>query len=155
MHSDFRRLAIVNRGEPAMRLIHAVRELNAVRDDPIRTIALFTEPDRNAMFVREADESYALGTPTFVVAGRGEPNSLSSCSHGAGRRLSRSEAKRKISSKQLHASMGGVWFDVRRQHALREEAPSAYKDIQQVMRDQRELVRIVAQHRPLLSFKGN
>ena len=55
------RLAIVNRGEPAMRAIQAVRELNAERDRPMRVIALFTEPDRGALFVRRADESSCLG----------------------------------------------------------------------------------------------
>jgi biotin carboxylase len=63
----FRRLAVVNRGEPAMRLINAVRELNEERaDDPIRVIALYTEPERSAMFVRHADEAYSLG-PTMRV----------------------------------------------------------------------------------------
>ena len=57
MQRPFQRLAIVNRGEPAMRLIHAVRELNEVRSEQIRLIALFTEPERNAMFVRHADEA--------------------------------------------------------------------------------------------------
>ena len=59
----FTRLAIVNRGEPAMRLIHAVRELNAQRDEPIVLIALFTEVERHAMFVREADEAVCLDRP--------------------------------------------------------------------------------------------
>jgi acetyl/propionyl-CoA carboxylase alpha subunit len=54
------RLAIVNRGEPAMRLIHAVREINEQRRDPIVVIALFTEVERDAMFVREADEAVCL-----------------------------------------------------------------------------------------------
>jgi acetyl/propionyl-CoA carboxylase alpha subunit/acetyl-CoA carboxylase carboxyltransferase component len=67
-----RRLAVVNRGEPAMRLIHAVRELNAEReDDPIRVIALYTEPERGAMFVRHADEAYDLG-PTATVDADGK-----------------------------------------------------------------------------------
>jgi len=58
----FRRLAVVNRGEPAMRLIHAVRELNAERaDDPIKVIALHSDAERSAMFVRHADEAYCLG----------------------------------------------------------------------------------------------
>src|ERR687883_212393 len=61
----FRRIAIVNRGEPAMRLIHAVRDLNALRADPgetpIETVALHTDGERTAMFVREADHAYALG----------------------------------------------------------------------------------------------
>jgi acetyl/propionyl-CoA carboxylase alpha subunit/acetyl-CoA carboxylase carboxyltransferase component len=62
----FQRLAIVNRGEAAMRLIHAIRELNAAREPPIRTIALYTDPERGAMFVREADEAYRLGPATTV-----------------------------------------------------------------------------------------
>ncbi len=63
---SFRRLAIVNRGEPAMRVIHAVRELNGSREEPIRLIALYTEPERHATWVLAADESYSLGSPTFV-----------------------------------------------------------------------------------------
>src|SRR3984893_5733987 len=57
----FSRIAIVNRGEAAMRLIHAVRELNAERDHQIETIALYTEGERHATFVREADLTYSLG----------------------------------------------------------------------------------------------
>jgi acetyl/propionyl-CoA carboxylase alpha subunit/acetyl-CoA carboxylase carboxyltransferase component len=57
----FTRLAIVNRGEPAMRLINAVREWNAEGRPPLRTIALYTAVDRRAMFVREADEAVLIG----------------------------------------------------------------------------------------------
>lgn len=60
----FSRIAIVNRGEAAMRLIHAVRDLNAEAGEGghrIETVALFTEGERTAMFVREADLSYSLG----------------------------------------------------------------------------------------------
>ena len=59
----FRRIAIINRGEAAMRLIHAVRELNAESGaDPITTIALYTDAEHTAMFAREADEAYPLGS---------------------------------------------------------------------------------------------
>ncbi|MCB0892391.1 MAG: ATP-grasp domain-containing protein, partial [Propionibacteriaceae bacterium] len=59
----FKRIAIVNRGEAAMRLIHAVRDLNAEHPDadPITVIALYTDAERTAMFAREADEAYPLG----------------------------------------------------------------------------------------------
>lgn len=58
----FSRIAIVNRGEAAMRLIHAVREINAEAGaPPIETIALYTEAERTASFVREADDSFCLG----------------------------------------------------------------------------------------------
>ncbi|MDX2970610.1 ATP-binding protein [Kribbella solani] len=57
----FKRIAIVNRGEAAMRLINAVREVNAEGGDPIETVALFTESERTATFAREADLAYSLG----------------------------------------------------------------------------------------------
>jgi acetyl/propionyl-CoA carboxylase alpha subunit/acetyl-CoA carboxylase carboxyltransferase component len=57
----FSRVAIVNRGEAAMRLIHAVRELAAETATPIETVALYTDVDRTATFVREADDAYYLG----------------------------------------------------------------------------------------------
>ena len=64
MHADLGRLgriAIVNRGEPAMRCIHAVRELAHEHDVPLRTVALHTDAERAAMFVREADEAVRIG----------------------------------------------------------------------------------------------
>ncbi len=71
MQRTFTRLAVVNRGEPAMRLIHAVRELNEELEHPITVIALYTEPERSAMFVRHADEAYSLG-PTATVDAAGK-----------------------------------------------------------------------------------
>ena len=61
IQTTFSRVAIVNRGESAMRLIHAVRELNAQYGLGLTTIALHTEGERSAMFAREADEAYNLG----------------------------------------------------------------------------------------------
>ena len=63
----FERIAIVNRGEPAMRFIIAAREYAQERGEPLHTIALYTDPDRRAMFVREADEAYSLGPATHVT----------------------------------------------------------------------------------------
>ena len=57
----FKRIAVVNRGEAAMRLMNAVRELNAEGGEPIETIALFTDGERTATFVREADLVHPLG----------------------------------------------------------------------------------------------
>jgi acetyl/propionyl-CoA carboxylase alpha subunit/acetyl-CoA carboxylase carboxyltransferase component len=65
MLHEFQRVAIINRGEAAMRFIHAAREFNQEHDTSLRTIALFTEPDRYAMFVREADEAVCIG-PALV-----------------------------------------------------------------------------------------
>ncbi len=66
MKNEFERIAIVNRGEAAMRFIHAAREFRHEFDVPLRTIALFTDPDRQSMFVREADEAVFLGPAQFV-----------------------------------------------------------------------------------------
>ncbi len=78
MNTDFQRLAIVNRGEPAMRAIHAARELSREvgRKAPaLTTIAFYTEPDTRSMFVREADEAFLLGPATFVDPHDGERKS--------------------------------------------------------------------------------
>ena len=66
MQREFQRIAIVNRGEPAMRFIHAAREFRQEHNVPLRTIALFTDPDRHATFVREADEAISLGSAHFI-----------------------------------------------------------------------------------------
>src|SRR5271165_1999438 len=75
MRRPFSRLAIVNRGEAAMRVIHAVRELNEQRGEPIiRLIALHIELERDAMFVRHADEALCLD-PSPIAEGDGVPRS--------------------------------------------------------------------------------
>ncbi len=66
MKRDFSRVAIVNRGEAAMRLIHAVREWNQETGERLRTIALHTDADRDGLFVREADEAVSLGPAYFL-----------------------------------------------------------------------------------------
>jgi tRNA-splicing ligase RtcB len=97
----------------------------------------------------------SMGSPSFHAIGRGEARSLSSCSHGAGRALSRSEARKRINVHALNRQMKDIWFDRRRGLALREEAPAAYKDIRRVMQAQKQLVRIVRELRSVLSYKGS
>jgi len=75
MQNEFQRVAIVNRGEAAMRFIHAVREFRQEHGVALRTIALFTEPDRHAMFVREADEAVSLGAAQVIDAQTQRPKS--------------------------------------------------------------------------------
>jgi tRNA-splicing ligase RtcB len=96
----------------------------------------------------------SMGSVTFHTAGRGCAEALESCAHGAGRALSRDEARRRISEKDFRRQVGNVWYDHRRAAKLRDEAPAAYKDIRQVMKAQRELVRIVRELRPVLTYKG-
>ena len=69
----FQRVAIVNRGEPAMRLINAVREWNAEGRPALRVIAVYTAADRHATFVREADESVLIGPAEADAAFAGSP----------------------------------------------------------------------------------
>ena len=72
--TDIRRLAIVNRGEPAMRALTAVAELNASGDwPPITTVVLYTEPDAGAWYVRDADEAIPLGPATYRSLSRSCP----------------------------------------------------------------------------------
>ncbi len=75
MNPEFQRVAIVNRGEAAMRFIHAAREFNQEHGTALRTIALFTEPDRHAMFVREADEAVCLGPAQVLDPDTRQPKS--------------------------------------------------------------------------------
>lgn len=96
----------------------------------------------------------SMGSASFHVVGRGEESALCSSSHGAGREFSRGEASNKINVRRLEREMHGVWFDHRHAAMLRDEAPSAYKDIKAVMRAQRDLTRIERQLRPLVSYKG-
>lgn len=68
---SFTRVAIVNRGEPAVRFLNAAREYAAERGVPLTTIALHTDVDRHAWFVRDADEAYSLGPASTVDPGTG------------------------------------------------------------------------------------
>lgn len=96
----------------------------------------------------------SMGAPTFHTRGRGCKESLCSSSHGAGRLMSRGEARRKITVTNLHRQMKGVWFDHRMGKWLVDEAPSSYKDINSVMRAQKDLTRIIRKLTPLLNYKG-
>jgi tRNA-splicing ligase RtcB len=97
----------------------------------------------------------SMGSLSFHVEGRGCEEALCSSAHGAGRALSRSAARSKISELELRRQMKGVWFDCRLSSVLRDEAPSAYKDIRAVLRAQHELVKVTRTLRPLLSYKGS
>ncbi len=96
----------------------------------------------------------SMGTPSFHVEGRGNGDSLNSSSHGAGRVCSRTEARSRISPKDLERQLRGVLYDKRLASRLVDEAPLAYKDIRRVMRAQKNLTAIKRRLRPLLVHKG-
>ncbi|MEM6855032.1 MAG: RtcB family protein [Planctomycetota bacterium] len=96
----------------------------------------------------------SMGTASYHVVGRGHPDALCSSSHGAGRAMSRTEARQRISTGQFKRETRHVHTNPAQHTRLREEAPQAYKDIRQVMRVQRELVTIKRKLLPVLNYKG-
>ena len=96
----------------------------------------------------------SMGTRSYIVRGKGAAASWKSCSHGAGRRHSRTRAKKLFTSADLARQMEGkVWLATRAK-ALVDEIPSAYKDIDQVMADQTDLVEVLHTLRQVLNYKG-
>ena len=95
-----------------------------------------------------------MGTLSFHVEGRGCEEALCSSAHGAGRALSRTAARAKVTERDLRRQMEGIWYDYRLADKLRDEAPSAYKDVRAVLRAQRELVKVRRTLRPILNYKG-
>lgn len=96
----------------------------------------------------------SMGTVSFHVEGRGCAQALCSSAHGAGRLMTRTAARRSVTTRELQRQMSGIWYDYRHAEQLRDEAPSAYKDIRAVARAQRELVKIMRVLRPVLNYKG-
>jgi tRNA-splicing ligase RtcB len=110
---------------------------------------------KGAVRAREGDLGIipgSMGARSFIVRGRGNPESFHSCSHGAGRRMSRGEAKRVFTTADLAAQTAGV--ECRKDADVVDEIPGAYKDIQQVMDNQSDLVEIVAELRQVVCVKG-
>ena len=96
----------------------------------------------------------SMGTRSYHVTGRGDADSLCSSSHGAGRVMSRDQARRSVTVRQLQREMAAVWYDRRLAARLCDESPGAYQDIRAVLRAQHDLVRVVRRLTPLLSYKG-
>jgi tRNA-splicing ligase RtcB len=94
----------------------------------------------------------SMGTRSYIVCGLGNAASFQSASHGAGRRMSRGEAKRRFNVKDLAAQTAGI--ECRKDGGVLDEIPAAYKPIERVMEDQRDLVEIVAELRQVLCVKG-
>jgi len=95
-----------------------------------------------------------MGSLSFHVEGRGHEQALCSSAPGAGRALSRTVAREKVTGRELRRQMEGVWYDYRLANRLRDEAPAAYKDIRAVLRAQKELVKVTRRLRPVLNYKG-
>ena len=94
----------------------------------------------------------SMGTGSYIVRGLGNPASYESASHGAGRRMSRSQAKQRFTTEDLAEQTRGI--ECRKDPGVIDEIPAAYKDIDEVIRAQSDLVEVVARLRTLLCIKG-
>jgi tRNA-splicing ligase RtcB (3'-phosphate/5'-hydroxy nucleic acid ligase) len=106
----------------------------------------------------------SMGTPSYIVEGLGNPESFTSCSHGAGRVMGRKEASRTLTPAQCDKAMGDVVYD--RWHKARKgkgknkgdydlgEAPQAYKNIEDVIESELDLIKPIVKLRPLAVVKG-
>jgi tRNA-splicing ligase RtcB len=94
----------------------------------------------------------SMGAKSYIVRGKGNPESFCSCSHGAGRHMSRSEAKRKFNRFDLAAQTEGI--ECRKDGGVVDEIPAAYKDIDKVMAHQSDLVDVVHTLRQVVCIKG-
>lgn len=110
---------------------------------------------KGALRARQGDMGIipgSMGARSFIVRGKGNPDSFCSCSHGAGRRMSRGAAKKQFTLADLAEQTIGV--ECRKDADVIDEIPSAYKNIQQVMDNQSDLVEIVAELRQIVCVKG-
>ena len=94
----------------------------------------------------------SMGAKSYIVRGLGSPDSFCSCSHGAGRRMSRTEAKRRFNRRDLEEQTAGV--ECRKDGGVIDEIPGAYKDIDEVMANQSDLVEVVHTLKQVLCIKG-
>lgn len=94
----------------------------------------------------------SMGAKSYIVRGKGAADSLNSCAHGAGRRMSRTQAKRTFSARDLMDQTAGV--ECRKDDGVLDEIPAAYKDIEQVMANAADLVDIEATLKQVVCVKG-
>ncbi|WP_055622680.1 RtcB family protein [Streptomyces sp. JHA19] len=94
----------------------------------------------------------SMGTSSYIVKGLGNQKAFNSASHGAGRRMSRAAAKRRFTVRDLEEQTRGV--ECRKDTGVLDEIPGAYKNIDQVMEQQRDLVEVVAKLKQVVCIKG-
>jgi len=95
----------------------------------------------------------SMGTSSYITEGLGNPESFMSSSHGAGRKMGRGDAIRSLNLEDEQKKMTGIVHGLRNKQNL-DEAPGAYKDINVVMENQKDLVKIVTELKPMAVIKG-
>jgi tRNA-splicing ligase RtcB len=111
---------------------------------------------KGAIRAREGDLGIipgSMGTRSYIVRGKGNLDSYCSCSHGAGRAMSRAEAKRRFTVNDLIEQTEGV--ECRKDEGVLDELPGGYKDIDEVMANQADLVEILHTLKQVMCVKGN
>ena len=94
----------------------------------------------------------SMGARSFIVRGKGNPQSLCSCAHGAGRLMSRTEAKKRFTAADVERQTAGV--ECRKDAGVVDEIPGAYKNVDEVMANQSDLVEVVHTLRQVVCVKG-
>ncbi|MAW60951.1 MAG: RNA-splicing ligase RtcB [Planctomycetes bacterium] len=94
----------------------------------------------------------SMGAQSYIVRGKGNPDSFCSCSHGAGRAMSRNAARRRFTTADLETQTEGI--ECRKDDGVLDEIPGAYKDIDTVMANQADLVEVVHTLRQIVNVKG-
>jgi RNA-splicing ligase RtcB len=161
--------ALANRDQMMDETIRALAELMPLRE--VRRVNChhnFTEIERHhgrdlwitrkgAIKAGAGDEGVipgSMGTRSYIVRGKGSTASFDSCSHGAGRRMSRGDARRAFSADDLTCRMGNRVWNADRAGSLVDEIPDAYKDIDAVMAAQADLVEVEHTLRQVFNYKG-
>ena len=96
----------------------------------------------------------SMGTDSYIVEGLGNPDSYNSSAHGAGRRMSRTRARKTLTPDSLHDAMRGRTWLSNRAKALVDEHPDAYKDVREVIRLSADLVKVRHRLQAILNYKG-
>lgn len=161
--------ALLNREEMMDRMVACLQEWVGVEVQRVEEINChhnYTEPERHfgrdvwlsrkgAISAREGEAGLipgSMGTASYVVEGLGNPVALHSAPHGAGRVYSRTKARKTFTLEQLAQAMEGIEYE--HSAAFLDEIPGAYKDIDQVMADASELVRVRHTLRQIVNVKG-
>jgi tRNA-splicing ligase RtcB len=95
----------------------------------------------------------SMGAPSYIVRGLGNEESFASCSHGAGRKMSRTQAKNTIGEEDLKSALKGTFTAASK--GILDEAPQAYKDVTKVIARQTDLIEVVHTLRPIITIKGD
>lgn len=150
--------------EAAAAVAHASVESSTMIDSPHNTIATERHDGAELVVHRKSAARARDGEPVLIAGsastfsvhavGLGYGPSLESCAHGAGRALPRSVAARRFGPREVARQYDTVVFDRRLVDRLRDEAPSAYRDLRPVLKAQRDLARTIRRLVPLVSFKG-